>query len=190
MENLDYKLLVNSENPVPQSFLEQVKLCTVTNCEGDTFLVEEKAYRAFLQLRQALLEQGIQIELIAAHRTVERQKEIVTRFLGLYGEEYTKKYVAKPGCSEHHTGLALDVSIMVDGYLEHKGKKLFAYEERYQPIHAMLPQFGFVLRYPKPKEAVTGIGYEPWHFRYLDDPELAARLTEQGLCMEEMASCR
>ena len=58
-------------------------------------------------------------------------------------------------------------------------------EELFQIIHRKLPRYGFLLRYPKGKETVTGIGYEPWHFRYVGSAEVAREITEQGMCLEE-----
>lgn len=186
MDKENYLLLVNSQNPVPESFFRAVRLIPAVNSFGDTFRVEEQTFEAFQRLRQDILENdGLQIELIAAYRSIQRQEQIVASFTERYGREYAEKYVAKPGCSEHHMGLAIDVSILVDGYLERTGKNLFAYEEMYRLVHAKLPEYGFILRYPKPKEAVTEIGYEPWHFRYVGDPEIAREITDRGICLEE-----
>ena len=99
--------------------------------------------------------------------------------------EYTRKYVAKPGCSEHHTGLAIDVGILLDGKLRRKKEELLSLEHLFEIIHKKLPLYGFILRYPKGKESITQIAYEPWHYRYIDSPRIAQEITDNGLCLEE-----
>ena len=101
------------------------------------------------------------------------------------GEEYTNKYVAKPGHSEHHTGIAIDVGIVVDGKLRRRIAELLEVDDIFQTVQAALPEYGFILRYPKDKEPITGIAYECWHYRYIDDPALAREITDKGWCFEE-----
>ena len=93
--------------------------------------------------------------------------------------------MAKPGHSEHHTGLAIDVGILQDGKILYTIEDLVAVDYLFQIIHEKLPQYGFLLRYPKDKKDITKIGYEPWHFRYIDSPEIAKEIAEKGLCFEE-----
>ena len=182
----DYLVLVNSANRLPADYEETVERITVQNNFGDRYQVEKKTYEAFLHLQKDLWEtEGIQVELISAYRTVEAQEKTFQSHLVRFGEEYTYKYVAKPGHSEHHTGLAIDVGIVVDGKLRYHAQELLEVDALFQIIHAKLPKHGFILRYPRQKESVTGIGYECWHFRYLDDPTLAQEITDKGWCFEE-----
>ena len=58
-------------------------------------------------------------------------------------------------------------------------------DDLFQIIHKKLPQYGFILRYPADKKPITKIGYEPWHFRYIDSPEIAQQIADGGLCFEE-----
>lgn len=182
----NYLLLVNEEHSVPENFLDTVRLITVPNGFGESIQIEEKAYEAFLRLRQDLLDNdNLQIELLNSYRSIQQQIEAVERNLRIYGPEHTKKYVAIPGHSEHHTGLAMDVSILQDGTLPRARPELLAMDTLYQTVHKKLPLYGFILRYPEGKTPITKIGYEPWHFRYIDSPEIAKELTEKGLCFEE-----
>lgn len=182
----NYLLLINEENPVPENFLETVRLIPVSNGFGEPIQIEEKAYEAFLRLRQDILDNdGLQIELLNSYRSVQQQEEAVERNLKKYGPEHTKKYVAIPGHSEHHTGLAMDVSIMRNGTLARARQDLLAMDMLYQTVHKKLPRYGFILRYPDGKTPITKIGYEPWHFRYIDSPEIATEIMETGLCLEE-----
>ena len=182
----DYLVLVNGAHRLPAGFEDTVELISVTDTQGSTFRVEKKTYEAFLQLRKDLLENhGLQAELISAYRSVATQEKLFAQRLAEFGEEYTYKYVAVPGHSEHHTGLAIDVSFVVDGKVVRGTENLLGMENLYAIAHKLLPQYGFMLRYPQPKEAVTKIGYEPWHFRYIDSPEIAAKIATEAICFEE-----
>lgn len=182
----DYMVLINGAHRLPEGYEDTVERITVRNCAGNQYEVEKKTYEAFLRLQKDLLENdGIQTDLISAYRTVESQTASYNFYMETKGPEYTTKYVAKPGHSEHHTGLAIDVGIVVDGKLLFRVEELLAVDHLFQTVQAKLPQYGFILRYPKGKESITGIGYECWHFRYLDSPEIAKAITDQGLCFEE-----
>ena len=182
----DYMVLVNGENRLPENFEDTIELVMAENMEGVCYPIEKKTYEAFLRLRQDMLEnEGMQIELVSVYRTVATQERIWELDEKKYGLEYTKKFVAVPGHSEHHTGLAIDVSIVVDGKLVHGMPNLSAIDHLYQFVQPKLPKYGFILRYPKEKEAITKIGYEPWHFRYIDSPEIAREITDRGICFEE-----
>jgi D-alanyl-D-alanine carboxypeptidase len=182
----DYLILLNHTHRLPEGFEDTITLVEAKNVNGETYRVEEKAYKAFLALREDLMaNDGLQIELLSVYRDIPQQERTWARTKESKGEEYTRKYVAIPGCSEHHTGFAIDVGIMQDGKLSHLIADLLAVDHLFQTVQAKLPQYGFILRYPKGKEDVTKIGYEPWHFRYLDSPEIAKEITDKGICFEE-----
>ena len=111
----DNLLLVNKTHKLPDDYEEKVDLVTVKNCFGKEFQVEKETYKHFLSLREDLLKRGIQIELESAYRSVARQQELIEELRVTEGEEYVKKYAAVPGYSEHHTGLALDITIVKEG---------------------------------------------------------------------------
>ncbi len=113
------------------------------------------------------------------YRSKETQEQILQKRIDKVGEEEAKKYVALPGNSEHHTGLAFDLSVYADG-------KVYTLDSDpvYDWIPKNLPSYGFVLRYPADKVATTGINYEDWHFRYVGIPH-ALYMTENNLCLEE-----
>ena len=182
----DYLILVNAENPLPKGFADTIELVEAVNAENDTYKIEKKTYDAFLRLKEDIWEnEGMQIELVSVYRTVEKQQWIFDYDVKKYGLEYARKFVALPGCSEHHTGFGIDVSIVVDGKVVHGMPNLQAIDHLFRVVQAKLPKYGFILRYPKGKEAITGIGYEPWHFRYIDAPTLAQEITDKGICFEE-----
>ena len=189
---IDYMVLVNQQSPLPDGWEEALDLTTITNSVGDEVQVESKAYEAYLALKEAVekdlegYEKGeVRLELDSAYRSVAAQQKIVDDFTEKYGEDYVKKYVAVPGYSEHHTGLALDLYFTIDGKDVYENEDLVQYPDIWDAVHARLPEFGFILRFPKDGEAVTGYAYEPWHIRYLDDPEIAKEITDKGLTLEE-----
>ena len=183
---IDYLVLVNKENALPETWEDEMEIVHMTNSLGDDVEVEKKAYDAYLNLKEALAaEDDVHIDLDSAYRSVAEQQRIVEDFTERYGEDYVKQYVAVPGFSEHHTGLALDLYLNIDGEDVYMNEDMVNYPEVWAKIHAKLADHGYILRYPEGKEDITGYSYEPWHIRYLDDPELAREITEQGLTLEE-----
>ncbi len=119
---------------------------------------------------------------VSGWRSHKEQEEIWNSSLETDGEEFTKKYVALPDCSEHQTGLAID--------LGHATRKIdfirpaFPYDSICGKFRQEAVKYGFVERYGQGKETITGIAHEPWHFRYVGSPH-AKILKENGLCLEE-----
>ena len=189
---IDYMVIVNQENPLPDGWEEALDITTITNSVGDEVMVESKAYEAYLALKEEVekdlegYEKGeVRLELDSAYRSIAAQQKIVEDFTRDKGEEYVKKYVAVPGYSEHHTGLALDLYFTIDGKDIYENDDLFQYPDIWEAIHARLTEHGFILRFPEGKEDITGYAYEPWHIRYLDSPETAKEITDAGLTLEE-----
>ena len=102
-----------------------------------------------------------------------------------YGADYAKKTVSEPGHSEHHTGLALDLYLIIDGKDVVENEDMMEYPEVWEKIHARLAEHGFILRYLDGDEHITGYGYEPWHIRYIDDVSIAKEIADQGITFEE-----
>ena len=157
----------------------------ITNSVGDEVEIDRAAYDAYLKLSKALSDEGIHVELDSAYRSVEAQQKIVEDFTKKYGEDYVKQYVAVPGYSEHHTGLALDLYLIVDGKTVYENEDLVTYPEIWAKIHAKLADYGFILRYPEGKEEITGYSYEPWHIRYVGSKRTAKFITEHDMTLEE-----
>lgn len=182
----DYLVLVNEDNRLPDGFEDTAQLLPTENIAGNQFKIEKRTYEAFLRLQKDLLENdGLQAVLLNSYRTIQQQEEIFERYVNQFGLEFAGKYAAKPGHSEHHTGLAIDVSFLLDGKLYRGVDDLLSIDHLFKIAQKKLPLYGFILRYPKGKESVTKIGYEPWHFRYIDSPEIAKEITEKGICFEE-----
>ena len=185
VKEIDYLVLVNKTHQLPAYWESAIKTVTTTNTVGDQVEAEYKAYAAYLKLKEAMAEEGVDIQLDSGRRSVAEQQDIWDRFMIKYGEEYTKNTVAVPGYSEHHTGLALDLYFILDGTTVYYNEDLVRYPEVWAKIHAKLADYGFILRYLEGKEDITGYSYEPWHIQYIDDVALAKEITARGITLEE-----
>ena len=185
-ENFNYLILVNKKHKLPDDYESKVNLIYATNSFGNrTFQIEKTTYEFFDELRKELLSNNsIQIELDSVYRSVARQQEVWDEFMKEYGEEYTKKYVAVPGYSEHHTGLAVDICLVVDGRIIDNNDEMIAQTEIFKVIHSKLADHGFILRYLEGKESITGYNYEPWHFRYVGE-KYAKEIQSKNITLEE-----
>ena len=182
---MDYLILVNKNNKLPDYWEKVVNLETTKDIWGDDVQVEKEALFQFFKLKQELASEEIFIELDSAYRSVKRQEELWAEFEKEYGLEYTKKTVAVPGTSEHHTGLAIDVCIRKNGKLIYENADMVKETKIFSKVHKKLTKYGFILRYPKDKDEITGYSYEPWHFRYVGSSKIAEEITSKGLTFEE-----
>ncbi|MBQ7670323.1 MAG: M15 family metallopeptidase [Clostridia bacterium] len=182
---IDYLVLVNKENKLPDDWEQNLETTTVKNSLGDDVEVEKEAYDAYLKLKAALEAEDVYVDLDSARRSVAEQQRIWDDFMKEYGEVYTKRTVATPGYSEHHTGLALDLYLIIDGEDVYLNEDMIEYTDVWAKIHAKLAEYGFILRYLEGKEDITGYGYEPWHIRYVGSTEIAKEITGKGITLEE-----
>ena len=120
------------------------------------------------------------VNIISGYRSTEQQQELLNAKIEEVGEAEAAKWVATPGASEHHTGLAVDFSIFnSDGSsTPYDGSGIYAW------INENCHKYGFIVRYDESKSALTGISFEPWHFRYLGNPH-ATLAVQNNLCYEE-----
>lgn len=182
--SIDYLVLVNKLNALPEDWEANLKTEHCVNSIGDDVEVEVNAYNAYLQMKEELEAEGVYVDLDSARRSVETQQQIMDEFSEKYGADYAMKVVAKPGYSEHHTGLALDLYLIVDGVDIIYNEDLVQYPEIWETIHEKLPKYGFILRYLEDKEHITGYAYEPWHIRYINDPDKAKQIMDKGITLE------
>ena len=184
-KGIDYLALVNKLNPLPEGWEDALDIVETTNSLEDEIEVERAAYEAYLALKAALAEEGVYVDLDSARRSVAAQQDIMDRFTEKYGADYAAKTVATPGYSEHHTGLALDLYLNIDGKDVYYNEDMVQYPEIWAKIHEKLADYGFILRYLEGKEHITGYGYEPWHIRYVKDPEIAREImSKPGMTLE------
>lgn len=117
----------------------------------------------------------------SGYRSVDTQQSIYQEDAAEKGREVTEKWIALPGTSEHHTGLAVDMSIYDT---EEKVSSEFDGKGIYENLLKTCCDYGFILRYPEDKTDITGIDYEPWHFRYVGKGH-SQYIMENNLCLEE-----
>lgn len=184
-EKYDYLVLVNKQHKLPADWEENVELVEVKNAFDEDIKVEKEAYEKYLQLRDDLLNEWVDIELDSVYRSVSRQEELWKEFEEEYGIDYTKKYVAVPGYSEHHTALAIDICIKKDWELIYENDDMIAEKEIFAKVHEKLADYGFILRYLDGKDDITWYGYEPWHLRYIWDVKVAKEIMSKWLTLEE-----
>lgn len=146
-----------------------------------SYLRKEAATALEKMFRQAKKEKNLDLFAVSGYRSYERQIQILNAQIDSVGEEMAVQVVAIPGQSEHQTGLAMDIS-------SHSAN--FTLEESFEDtkegkwLAKNAHRFGFILRYPKGKEEITGFSYEPWHFRYVGK-EIAGIIFEKGWTLEE-----
>jgi LAS superfamily LD-carboxypeptidase LdcB len=148
--------------------------------------IAEQSLRADIEpdvkaLFEAAQAAGHDVMLASGYRSYEQQQVYFTNYSRLYGEEAANKFSARPGQSEHQTGLAFDVSLTSRAcYLE----VCFGETEAGKWFAAHSYEYGFILRYPADKIDITQYQYEPWHFRYVGR-DLARALHESNLTLDE-----
>ena len=125
-------------------------------------------------MKADLEAEGVHVDLDSARRSVAEQQQIVDDFTKKYGEDYVKQYVAVPGYSEHHTGLAMDITAS-----GRDTARLPANAPVMDWLNENAWQYGFIQRYPENKTDETGYIYEQWHYRYVGK-ELAEVLYNNG----------
>ena len=183
---INYMVLVNKEHKLPENWEGSVLLKTAKNIYGEEYQVEEKTLNQFELLRKDLLNnEGIDIELDSTTRSVAKQQKLWDEWTKKHGSEYVQKYVAVPGYSEHHTGLAIDICLHKNDKRIDDNSEMIAEKEIFAKIHKKLSKYGFILRYPEGKKEITGYEYEPWHFRYIDNPKIASEIMDEGMTLEE-----
>ena len=179
----DWKLiLVNSDHLLPENFT--VKTEKIGSRPMDSRIVD-----IVKQMIADAKNDGVDLLLTSSYRTVERQttlfNEQIQKFINQgysrkNAEIEAAKWVAVPRTSEHHTGLALDIVTPTFQMLVFE----FDTTDAFKWLNEHCTEYGFVLRYPKDKSEITGIVYEPWHYRYVGT-EAAAYMKENNLCLEE-----
>lgn len=179
-------LLINKQHPVPDDYT--FPHGAIKTVKGD-MECDERIIDDLLQMMQAASEDGVKLGICSPYRDLSYQEYLFNRKIKAYmekGMSYMEAYaissqaVTVPGASEHQLGLAID--FVSDTYTTlDEG---FAETSAGIWLEEHCAEYGFILRYPKGKEYVTSIEFEPWHFRYVGK-EAAAIIMEEGLCLEE-----
>lgn len=179
--------LVNDWNPMPKGYDEALEMV----------LVQPNANNQPVDARMAedlkrLIEAGkaYNIGIQSAYRSAAKQESLYWRKVNEYKSRYSDpvqlqseagEVVKRPGYSEHNLGLAVDLY----GSGNHVLNQSFEKTAAFKWLIENCADYGFILRFPKGKEAITGVIYEAWHFRYVGDAATAHAIMDNGLCLEE-----
>ncbi len=175
-----YSIIVNKANPISEEILNSYVLTNVENNIYNGIKIEQETYKNYLKLKENLLERGYYINIIEGFKTFNESKIIYNNYKRKNGINYAEKYIAKPGTSEHNTGLAFDFIISNNKNSYETNYK----SEEYFYLENIAYLYGFIIRYPKDKEKVTGYNYIPYHLRYVG-VNLAKYLKKNNLTLEE-----
>ena len=182
----DWRLLLANRNNIIGGYSPSVKQFDAKYCQDNVtkYTFDERAFDDAMDMIKAALDDGVKLVIVSSYRTYERQTTLYNNKVNYYvqrgyskadAEQKAATIVAVPGTSDHNLGLAIDFN-----YLEQ------VYENRKELVWLRnnAERFGFVMRYPKNKENVTGVIYEPWHYRYVGKDN-AEKMNELGMCLEE-----
>lgn len=183
----DYLVLVNKYSKLPDDWEANVELVTAKNAWDEDIKVEKEAYENYKKLKNELKKEGVNIELDSVYRSVKEQQELWDDWSKdpEKGIEYVRKYVAVPGYSEHHTGLAIDICLKKDGKLVYENDDMIADRKTFAKIHKKLAKYGFILRYLEDRDDITGYAYEPLHLRYVGSEKIAKEIMDKDITFEE-----
>ena len=173
-ENL---MLVNKYHKLSEDYTpKEVTTISLKYAYPDNKLAKE-TLEAYEKMWKSAKNDGITLIATSAYRTYESQENVYDKFLR-NGEEYADNYAARPGFSEHQTGLSVDIF----GY--GTTKKTFEDSPSFNWLKENAHKFGFILRYPKGKEYLTGYNYEAWHYRYVGIKD-ATKIKNENITFDE-----
>jgi len=177
---MDYLMLVNKNNRLDFNYVPE-SLEVVENLKEDKpdmiLLLNKKVHENFKEMVLAAEKAGLTIICDSAYRSYEYQRKLYENLLKS-GKDIS--YLAPPGASEHQTGLCVDIAALQNGKYVDDPKML---EKEYIWLYNNSYKYGFILRYPKGKEEITGYPYEPWHYRYVGD--VASTIMKNKITLEE-----
>ncbi|QUG43785.1 M15 family metallopeptidase [Psychrobacillus sp. INOP01] len=142
----------------------------------------KEARAAFQEMAAEATLSGYELIAFSTYRSFDYQTQLYDRYVTNDGQDAADRYSARPGYSEHQTGLAFDIGEQL--FEQHFARESFGETEAGKWVAANAHKYGFIMRYPKGSEKITGYMYEPWHFRYIGE-ELALKVYEANVTLEE-----
>lgn len=138
----------------------------------------EEVFKAFKNMWSAAKEEELTLIITSSYRTYEDQDSIWSRYAYSHSDEWADSYAARAGYSEHQTGLALDI-VTYNSTMDN-----FEETDEFKWLQKNAYKYGFILRYPKDKEDITGYSYESWHYRYVGK-EMAKKIYKENITFDE-----
>lgn len=177
---MNYDRYINREYGLGKDFCPSDLVETHSQYK-DHVKIRFQVFEAWKQLKEALIPLGVELEIESGYRSYDYQEKVRKECIKEKGIDHAYKYIAKPGHSEHQSGLAIDYCLKEQ---DHYRIEFDIPEEVSKIVEDIAVLYGFILRYPKGKETVTGYGYEPWHLRYVGQ-ELATYLYKKQITLDE-----
>lgn len=177
-------VIVNKQYGIPTSFVPKTTIPDVKlrlSSDNEQMKVSTLASSALEELFSRAAKDNIQLRFGSGYRSAITQKSLYTGYIKEQGQAQADKSSARPGHSEHQTGLAVDI-VSLDNYCFLEACWADTKEGKWLASNAH--KFGFIIRYPKGKQAITGYEYEPWHLRYIGQ-DLAQKVYESNKTLEE-----
>lgn len=179
------QVLVNKHNKLPDNFIPKdlvyVNIPFIFSQKSEKEEMRKEAATAIEQLFTAAKTQGVRLLGVSAYRSYVTQESLFNMYVNRDGYQKAITYSALPGTSEHETGLAIDVT---GGNGQCAAEDCFGNTTEATWLQTNAAEFGFIIRYPKGKEAITGYQYEPWHLRYVGK-SAAEDIMSRGITLEE-----
>ena len=171
-------ILVNKYNQLPKDFApKDLTDISVQYCYGDNE-VSNEVYQKYISMYNAAKKEDLYLIITSAYRDYNFQDQLWNQYAKSQGEEWADSVAARAGHSEHQTGLTLDIVTYNSNMNEFENTDEFKWLQK----HAH--EYGFIMRYPKDKEDITGYDYESWHYRYVG-VETATKIHELGITYDE-----
>lgn len=172
------------ELPTEPTYIDNILIASKIYPLPSTFAPGEQpeARQAFEKLAQDARTQGFELVAFSGYRSFEYQKGLYDNYVNRDGQEAADRYSARPGYSEHQTGYVFDIGEL--GKEDIWLTEAFGESPAGKWLAANAHKYGFIMRYPKGKEAVTGYMYESWHFRYVG-VDIATKIYNEGGTLEE-----
>lgn len=176
-------ILVNENNKLEDDYVPSTLVESDIAFEGyiECKQLDERTSNAAKEMFNAALNDNVNLIAISGYRGYSVQENLYNSRVEVKGVEKTRQYTAEAGASEHQTGLAIDIVCNDYPYLDEGFENTDAFKWLYNNCY----KYGFILRYQKGKEDITGYNYEPWHFRYIENANIAKDIMDRGICFEE-----
>lgn len=174
----DVLVLVNKNNRLPSNYIpDNLQMINVMYANENKYLRKE-ACIAFEKLSKDASILGYKVIAVSAYRDYNYQKQLYNKYVEEQGKKKADTFSARPGHSEHQTGLTIDVMGSNEDY------DLFEKSPEFEWMQKNAHKYGFILRYPHNKEKITGFKYEPWHYRYVGE-KVAKIIYDEQITLEE-----
>lgn len=178
-------VLVNKQNKLPDDYqpvdLVDAEIPFIFKEDSPKRKMRVEAAAAIEKLFAAAKQEGVELLGVSAYRSSATQEALFNYYVDRDGYEAAATYSALPRTSEHETGLAIDVT---GGNGKCAAEDCFGGTPEAKWLEKNAARYGFIIRYPKGKEAITGYQYEPWHLRYVGKP-MAKQIMNRGITLEE-----